>query len=69
MDLAHFVSYKKGYMFELGKPVGPFIVNNIHALQVAEKLLKEINFEMGDIWHYDLHGVLAEKGEYQGFNL
>lgn len=50
-DQIHFVLVKKGYMFKLGKLIGHFIVNTRQAFQRIEDLLKEMNFELGEIWH------------------
>lgn len=63
VDDVHFFPSKNGYMFNLGKPICPFIANSRQAFQVAKKLMKEMNFDMGDVWHYDRHGVIAKKRE------
>ena len=59
----HFVLAKKGYIFKLSRPVRPFAINSRHAFNGVEALLKEMNFELGDVWNYDPHGVISQRRE------
>ena len=59
VDLLHFVRTKKGYIFKMGQPVGPFVISTRHALKIVEALIEAMEFEKGQIWHYDPQGILA----------
>lgn len=50
-------------MFKLGKPIRTFILNSRKAFLEAEEFLKQMNFKLGDVWHYDIHGIIAKKRE------
>jgi hypothetical protein len=60
-DQVNFVSKKRKATFKLKKEVGPFVVNNRAALQVVEILLQEMNFQQGEIWHYDPYSIISTK--------
>lgn len=48
-------------MFKLGKPVGHFVFKSKHAFKEVEALLKKMNFDLGDVSHYDPHGVISQR--------
>ncbi len=48
VDLPHFVPAKKGYIFKMGYPVGPFVVNTRQAFKIVEALLETMDFDKGD---------------------
>lgn len=50
-------------MFKLGRPIWPFDVNSKQAFKTFEALLKKMNFDLGDIWHYDPHGFISQRRE------
>jgi len=55
----HFLLAKKGHLFKLGILVGTFVVNSRQVFGVVEAFLREVNFDIGEAWHYDPHGVIA----------
>lgn len=61
MDQVQFFPAKKVYVFNLGKKLGPFIVNSRKAFRVAQELLRKMNFDLWDVWNYDPHGVIYKR--------
>ena len=55
----HFFPAKKRFMFKLGNVIGQFIINSRHVFPVIEEILKKMEFQQGDVWHYDPKGVIA----------
>lgn len=51
-------------MFNISMNLGPFIVNFRQDSRQVELVLKELNFEIGEVWHYDLHGIISSRRKY-----
>ena len=60
-DQAHFVSAKKFYISKLPSIVGPFTINPRHAFPLVEEFLKKMEFQKGDVWHYDPKGIISQR--------
>ena len=58
-DDIHFVSLKKKQQLRIEGHIGSFICNSQAAGEEANKLLKEMKFDINFLWHYDLCGVIA----------
>jgi hypothetical protein len=43
------------------KEVGPFLVQQRTTFVVAEEMLKQFDFEKGEGWVYDPHGVISTR--------
>lgn len=41
--------------------VGSFDVNSRQAFQQVEIMLKELKFEIGEVWNYDPHGIISNR--------
>lgn len=63
IDQLHFIPTKKGHLFKLGIPTGPFIVNARKAFKEVKALLEEMKFGLWEIFHYDTHGVISQRRE------
>jgi hypothetical protein len=59
-DDIHFVSLKKKQQLRIKGQIGSFICNSRAVGEEANKLLKEMKFDISFPWHYDPCGVIAE---------
>jgi hypothetical protein len=58
-DDIHFVSLKKKQKFKLKGQIGCFICNSRDTGE-ADRLLREMNFEVSFLWNYDPCGIISE---------
>jgi hypothetical protein len=59
-DDIHFVSLKKKQQLRIKGKIGSFICNSRGVGEEADKLLKEMKFEVSFLWHYDPCGIISE---------
>jgi hypothetical protein len=59
-DDIHFVSLKKKQQLRIKGKIGYFISNSRGAMEEEYILLKEMNFFVCFIWHYDPCGIISE---------
>jgi hypothetical protein len=59
-DDIHFVSFKKKKQLMIKSQIGSFICYNRVAGEEANKLLKEMNFNLSFPWNYDPFGIRSE---------
>ena len=60
MDEIHFVAAKKKSQFKIKNQIGPFICNSRVAREEADKLLREMQFNLNFTWSYDPLGVISK---------
>jgi hypothetical protein len=59
-DDIHFVSLKKKQQLKIKGKIGSFICNSRGVGEEANKILKEMKFEVSFLWHYDPCGIILE---------
>jgi hypothetical protein len=59
-DDIHFVPFKKKQQLRLKGKIGSFICNNRGAGDEADKLLREMKFQVSFTWRYDPHGIISD---------
>jgi hypothetical protein len=59
-DDIYFVSLKKKQQLRFKGQIGSFICNSRAAGEEADKLLKEMNFNIRFMWRYDSCGIITE---------
>ena len=66
-DDAHFVSKKYLATFKLKEEVGPFNAITTISKEIEESMLKDLNMEHEEKWHYDPHHIISQKRILSGF--
>jgi hypothetical protein len=56
----HFVSLNKKQQLRIKGKIGSFICNSRGIGDEADRLLKEMKFEVSFSWHYDPCGIISE---------
>jgi hypothetical protein len=55
-----FAQHRKAITFPLPQEVGPFLVQQRIYFSVVEEKLKKFDFDKGEGWVYDPHGVISQ---------
>jgi hypothetical protein len=59
-DDIHFVSLKKKQQLIIKEKIGSFICNSRGVGEEADRLLKEMKYEVSFLWHYDPCRIISE---------